>query len=326
MIRTRFRDALVVLALCLAFATMLPGQALAVDEDFTKGWTVELKTKSMFSSHTSYEFNNPNPPGQLLSRLQFPMKSIWWGAEVRKELGRFSTGVEYLSSMKNQESGRFNDTDWDDDASPKRMTNYGQTGCTLRNSFQLTADVDMQMADMVGLPPAFAVRPVLGFRMQRLRFMAHDGVQDDYNVPGAPAVRQALPGNTIAFEQYWYMPFIGLRLGYQWDNPPLLRRIKVSAQGDWSYTTGHNRDDHLLRGDRVTYERTVGNAWHAAAGVVFGLTEHFHVGVDADHLRIETRGTHHLDDGSYNIKFAWSDGVRAWSEQSSVMVKMGYTF
>jgi len=326
MIRTRFSAMLTGVALCLALAATTAPRAHAADYDLTKGWTVELKTKSMFSSHTSYEFKNPFPPGQLLSRLQFPMKSVWAGAEVRKELGRFSTGVEYLSSVQNQESGRFNDTDWDDDTSPKRMTNYGNTGCTLRDSFQATADVDMQIADMVGLPPAFAVRPVLGFRMQRLRFMAHDGLQYDYNTPGAAPVLQSLPGNTIAFEQYWYMPFIGLRLGYEWDNPPLLRRVKLSAQGDWSYTTGHNRDEHLLRGDRVTYERTVGNAWHAAAGVVFGLTEHFHVGLDADYLRIETRGTHHLDDSTNAFTFTWSDGVRAWSEQSSVMVKLGYTF
>jgi len=91
-----------------------------------------------------------------------------------------------------------------------------------------------------------------------------------------------------------------------------------------SYVVGRNHDVHRLRGDRTTDEHTTGSAWHGLAGVEIGLTEHLDLGLEADYLRIESTGSHKLEDSGYTL--TWSDGVRAWSEQSSLTLKLGYRF
>lgn len=260
-------------------------------------WVVEWKTKIMFNSHTSYEFGNPFSPFQApLSRLEYPMNSIWTGASVRRDLDRFSVGIEYLSTAANQYSGQMKDSDWDDDTTPKRLSVYSASATRMHPSFQLSADVDMQVRDWLHLPPAVDLRPVVGLRWQQLRFTMHDGAQYEYATDGSISQTDMLPGDVLRFKQNWYHLFTGLRLGYTWDNPPLLHRIKLNSQWDWSYVQGRDKDDHLLRGDRVTRDDTVGHAWHAMVGVAFGLTEQLDLGVEVERLRIRTAGWHrHID-------------------------------
>lgn len=136
-----------------------------------------LKTKFMFNSHSSYEFGNPYVPHQLLSRLEFPMESVWLGVAARRRLGRASLGFEYLTSLADHESGTMKDSDWDDDSASTRRTVYSESKCRMRPSIQLAVDLDLELADLAHLPEAVSLRPVAGFRWQHLLFVTHDGVQ-----------------------------------------------------------------------------------------------------------------------------------------------------
>ncbi len=290
------------------------------------GLEISIKQKTLFNSHTSYQFGNPVPPYQQpLSKLEFPVDSVWGGLEVRKQISRFSVGVDFLTSVTDQETGRFKDSDWAEESNTAFLTNYGETSCRLEPSYQVGADIDMQVADLLRLPKEFNLRPVLGFRWQQFSLMAHDGIQYDYDISGLPPDILDLPGNTIAFEQTWYQYFLGARVGYEWRSVPWLYRIKLQTQMDWSYVEGYNRDHHLLRaGNRITEEETTGDAWHAVLSAVFGITRNLDLGIEADYLKIETTGTHTLNDSNFSL--SWSNGVKVWSEQYGMSVKLGYRF
>jgi hypothetical protein len=309
-------------ALLLILVSPSPGHAADADTP----WSIEAKTKFLFNSHTSYEFGNPFPPYQSpLSRLEFPINSVWTGLEVRRSLGRFSIGLEYLATVSDQESGHFKDSDWDDENAPARLSIFGETKCSLRPSHQFRVDLDAQLGDLLRLPEAVELGPVIGFRWQRLSLLAHDGLQNTYDVTtGAVTGTYALHGDTISFLQDWYQYFVGARLGYTWAKPPLLHHVKFNSQADWSHVTGNNTDKHLLRGNRVTREDTTGHAWHVTLGVMLGLTEHLEAGVEGEYLNIETTGKHKWREMSQGLD--WSHGVRVWSEQSSLSVKLAYHF
>lgn len=312
----------VVLAFLLV-AACAPGRAQAEADD--PNWSVTLKTKFLFNSHTSYEFGNPLSPFQSpLSRLEFPLESVWVGGEIRRRLGRLSAGVEFLSSVSDQDAGTFKDSDWEDEENPTRLSIYSESQCRLQPSYQFAADVDMQVADLLTLPAGFAVRPMLGFRFQRFSFVAHDGTQYTYDTYGAVDGVDSISGDSISFQQDWYQLVAGLRLGYEWNRPPVLHRIAITSQLDWSHVFGRNLDRHLLRWDRTTRDETAGNAWHATLGVMFGLTESLDFGVEGEYLCIDTRGSHNLHNQETDM--TWSHGVRVWSEQTSVSVKVAYRF
>lgn len=312
----------VLLATGMLCVTLLPPAACHAGDT---NWEVTAKTKLLVNSHTSYEFGNLAPPYQTpLSRLEFPVDSVWTGGAVRGRQGRLSAGAEFLTSLTGQESGRFKDSDWDDDDAPDRLSIYGETDCRMQPSYQVTADVDVEVADAAGLPAAAELRPVLGFRWQRFSFIAHDGYQYEYDGSGNVQQTTPLPGDVLSFRQDWFQPFLGVRLGYAWEEVPLLHRLKLTSQFDWGYAVGRNRDLHLLRGSRRTEESTEGDARHVALGVVLGLTENVELGVEAEYLRIETTGTHTLYDNGSSHR--WHNGVRAWSEQTSYTVDLTYRF
>ncbi len=312
----------------VSVAVIIPTVCIGDDANSTEpSWQFEIKQNTLLNSHTSYEFANPGPPYQQpLSRLEFPVNSAWAGFEIKKRLSRFSGGIEFMTTVVDQETGRFKDTDWADDSMPWRLTNYGETDTRLNPSFQVGADIDIQVADLLRLPEHFDFRPVLGFNWQKLSLLVHDGFQYNYDTPGAPPIIMSLPGSTISFEQDWYRYLLGLRFGYQWTSIPYLHHLKLQTQADWSYVQGNNLDRHLLRGDRVTVEYTTGNAWHGSLGVLIGLTQNMELGLAADYLNIQTTGTHTLLIPSAGVDFGWSNGVKAWSEQLGLQVKLGYRF
>ena len=215
--------------------------------------------------------------------------------------------MEFLSSVSDQETGGFHDSDWDDDNDPGRLSIFGATKCTLTPSYQITSDIDVEVADALELPSGFSVRPLLGYRWQHFTFMTHDGYQIEYNASGAITRVYPLNGDTISFRQDWWQTFLGLRLGYEWKDVPLLHRLKLTSQFDWGYVKGKNRDLHLLRGNRETIEKTTGDARHVSLGVIFGLTENLDLGLEGEYLRIETRGDHYYYDStvitSYSIHY-----------------------
>lgn len=301
-----------------------PAGSTAVPRKSESPWVLEARIKKYVNSHTSYEFGNPFPPHQVpLSRLEFPLDSIWGGLEVRRSFNRFSAGVEFLTSFRDQETGRFKDSDWDDDTEPAFLTIYGETNCRLEPSYQVRADLDMQVADLLGLSGRFDLRPVIGLRRQRFSLVAHDGAQVDVYGPGV----LLLPGDSIAFEQKWSQYFVGLKFGYDFGPKFGLHRLKLGTQLDWGEVDGENEDRHLLRvGNRVTTENTDGHAWHGMLGIVAGLTKIIDLGLEVDYLRIKSTGTHRLQNDLFDLDFSFSNGVTVWSEQTSIIVKLAYRF
>lgn len=298
----------------------------APKETVVKPWSVDLKVKYFFSSHTSYEFGNPFPPGQApLSRLEFPMNSWWAGLEARRNLWRFSGGIEVMRNLSQESDGVFKDSDWTDDRRPYLKTIYSESGCSMDPSYTLRADLDMKVSDWLKLPVWFDLRPVLGFRWQRLAFVTHDGVQ--YSSEENNNRVDYLPGDGIRFDQTYWQYFAGLRGFHDLGKPLKLSRLTLHWQLDWAYLEGKNQDHHLLRdGNRFTYESTDGNAWHAALGLKIGLTKSINAGVELDYLRIRTTGNHRLVNNPYTLDINWNNGVEVWSDQMNVMMNLEYIF
>jgi len=127
-----------------------------------------------------------------LSRLEFPINSVWGGLEGRGDFSLFSAGVEFLTSVADQETADFRGRDWDDSEFPRRLTNYGDTDTRLFPSYQLRADIDMPVAALRRLPDRFDLRLVAAFRWQQLNLTPHEGGQFDY-----PSAGGRLQGNRI---------------------------------------------------------------------------------------------------------------------------------
>ncbi len=320
--------------LCLAGVFMFLGNDPAAcaaegeaQQTSVKPWSIDLKVLNYFKSHTSYEFGNPDPPGQVpLSRLEFPMNSWWAGVEVRRNIGRVSLGVEILRNISAEANGLFKDSDWDNDKDPTTRTIYSESNCRMEPSYNFRAEVDMQTSDWLKLPTRLELRPVVGFRWQRLSFVAHDGVQTEFSPTKGTTTVVALPGDVIRFEQTYWHYFFGLKTAYDLGRPMNLPRLKLHGQVDWAYVVGSNQDQHLLRGYRFTYEKTTGDAWHGTIGLKMEMTGSISAGAAFDYLRIQTKGSHRMVDGSVPFVMAWDNGVRVWSEQMNLMLYLEYAF
>jgi outer membrane protease len=288
-----------------------------------KKWSAELRVKRYFGSHTSYEFGNPFPPYQApLSRLEFPMNTWWAGGEVRRSFSRFSTGVEVLTAIPMESDGLMKDSDWDDDSAPGQRTIYSESQCRMEPSYRVRGDVDMKVGDWLGMPVWFDLRPVAGVRWQRLTLVAHDGAQTELGMPS-----MALPGDSIRFQQTYWQYFLGIRAAYDLERHLKAPRLKLHGQLDWAYVDGDNSDHHLLRmGNRMTYEKTRGDAWHASLGLKVGLTENINAGAELEYLRIRSEGSHQLVNDLFGIDFSFDHGVKVWSDQFSMMMSLEYLF
>jgi hypothetical protein len=295
------------LAMFLLFA-IFPALAAAEGE---KPWSAELHIKRYFGSHTSYEFGNPFPPYQVpLSRLEFPLNTWWAGGEFRRSFSRISAGVEVLRNVSRESDGSFKDSDWDDEARPGVKTIYSESQCRMEPSYMVRGDVDLKVADWLGLPVWFDLRPVAGVRWQRFELVSHDGVQTN-PAPGDNNPPTPLPGDTIRFEQTYWHYFLGIRTAYDLGRHIHASRLKLLCQLDWAYVDGDNRDHHLLReGSRMTYEKIRCHAWHASLGLKAGLTKNINAGVEAEYLLIRTRGSHRLVNDLFNIDMSFDHGVK----------------
>jgi len=311
------------LAALLFLSAVLPAIAAAEEEE--KPWSIELRLKRYFRSHTSYEFGNPFPPGQTpLSRLEFPINTWWAGWEVRRDFSRFSAGLEVLGSISRRSDGAMEDSDWDDDTQPKVKTIYSESSCRMEPSYMVRADVDLKVADWLGLPAWFDLRPVVGVRGQWLDLVSHDGVQYELTSDTAP---EPLPGDGIRFEQTYRQFFVGIKLAYDMERHTGTAPVRFFGQVDWAAVEGHNSDHHLLRaGNRWTYEDTRGYAWHGSFGFKAGLTANLHAGLEFEYLWIETTGSHRMEVYDSGMSFSFDHGVKVWSQQKSVTLSLEYRF
>lgn len=312
------------LGVCLFWAGLISACPSRAED---KPWTIELKTKLMFNSHTSYEFGDPdNPELSPLSRLEFPLDSFWVGFEARRQLGRLSLGVEFLSNVLAQGSGMMKDSDWEYPENPSLLSTVSHSRCRLNPSFQLSGDIDVQVADALNLSSAFDVRPVIGFSWQQLSFTTSDFTQTGYDIDGTVLYTITSPGNGILFDQDWYQAFFGVRLGYTFRNPPLIHQLKLYTQLDWRYVRGRNIDRHLWREpNRISKENTSGEGWHAIVGAMWPLSESLDLKFEFEYLRIKTTGSHKLA-SDWIETWVWRNGVKVWSEQRSFNLTLSYHF
>lgn len=214
------------------------------------------------------------------------------------------------------------DSDWDDDENPGLRTIYSESDNRINPSHSIRAEVDLKVSDWLGFPRRVDLRPVIGWRWQRLRFVTHDGVQS--TIGETPL---ALPGDGIRFCQTYHQYFVGLKSDIDLTGYVPLPRFNLLMQADWAYVEGKNEDLHLLRaGQRYTFERTHGEAWHGFFCLKAGLTDKLALGLEIDWLQISTTGSHRLLNVPFEVDFTLDHGVTVWSRQTSLALVLEYAF
>ncbi len=313
----------------LSFAQVAPTATVnaAEEEDSMLPWSVELKTRYFFNSHTSYEFGNPFPPYQApLSRLEFPLDSWWAGISLRREFSRFSTGAEVFRNISDQVDGTMMDSDWDDDDRPDVKTIYSESNCRMEPSYMVRGDVDLKISDWLKLPRWLDLRPSVGLVWQNFSLVTYDGMQY-YPAPGSEQTPDPLPGDGIDFEQTYWQFFVGFKTAFDLGKPFRLYALELLTQVDWAYVRADNEDHHLLRsGRRITDDKTTGDARHALMDLKVGFTRNFNANIGLEYLRISTTGTHRLVNELFGIDFSFDHGVKVWSEQMNVTMSLEYLF
>jgi hypothetical protein len=297
----------------------------AVVQPCGRVWTIDYRVKTYFDSNTTYQFGvpetSPNPYSPL-SKLSWPLDSTWHGVQVGVEKPKWRAHFEWLTPMVHDAYRNMADYDWsgpDRDpaslsSSPERWTD-GQT-VELEGSFKLT--------DHIFRTP-LELWPVIGFRFQRFGLMAHDGDQiiNDGTFPNLPPVGYHWQGDTVSFNQQYYMGYVGAQIRGNW-NVSNCRCVTFVLQADWADTWGFNVDHHISGYEasgihRYTTESTQGGTFHIALTAETQVSKRFFLGVQADHLEVRTWGSHHLvETGAANVDLTWTNGVSATSDQNSL--------
>lgn len=289
-------------------------------------WTVDYQVKTFMDSNTRYQFGTPETstnPYSPLSKLVWPLDSAWHGLQVGVERPKWRAHFQWLTPVTSNVGRDMADYDWSgpdrDPASlsqsPERW-NDGQN-IELEGSYKLT---DCFLSRPIEL------WPLIGFRFQRFDITGYDGVQviNDGTFPNLPPVGYRWDGDTITFNQQYYMGYIGAQLrGHI--NIMKVRPVTWSLQADWAGTWGYNVDHHISgyedRGiQRYTMESTQGGAFHVAFNIESPLGKRFSTGIQVDHTEIRTWGSHHfVMTGASTADETWSNGVQASSDQTSIM-------
>lgn len=285
---------LVLISLLLSGAgTSLQAAERPVGIDPERNWELRSDLKYFFASNTSYEFGDTNAaPDKPLSRLEFPLNTLWMGGELRRNFPRCSIGLNALTTVARNTFGRFKDSDWLNPTDWNERTVFSKSSCRMESGNTVGGDIDLKVADWLRLPKELDVRPLIGLQWQQFNLMAHDGVQYEYN-PVSPDL--AMPGNSIHFRQDYWEYLIGLRSAWDMGRPLNLLPVKALAEIHWAYVTGDNEDHHLLReGNRYTFEKTDGWAFYVSTGLKANLAKNIVAGASIDYKIIRTTGSHRL--------------------------------
>ena len=314
-------------------ANTSPGQRGKLNHP--KNWAFDFGVQYFLMSHTSYQFANSGAPFQNpLSKLQFPLNTWWLETELRRTCPRWSIGARAGLSVAKNVDGRFKDSDWLNPGNTSMLTTYSESAMRSENSYLFRTDADVNISDWLGLPPSFEIRPLFAFEFQRLKLMAHDGVQweiGSYDPDGSGSLdgyasAQALAGNSIHFRQDYYMYQIGLRGIYDGFKIGKYITIKVRGEADWGPVVGYNEDNHLLR-DLFGYIRSSGNSLYFSTGLDMVFAKTITAGISMDYLCIRTTGMLHDRDLGRGGVEAWNDeSVKVWSDQTSITARVSYAF
>jgi hypothetical protein len=280
-------------------------------QDPVCGWTIDYRFRSIANGHTSYEFGMPGG-WTPLSRLHFDLDSNWHGFQIGRQREDWGIHLEYMVPMQRGVQGYLNDYDWmipgadftDLGVTRERWTegnmlDFGGEYLLFQNLFEFPTDL----------------WATCGFRWQQYNLMCYDGVQYKYDNVWLPNPFR-YPGNVIAFDQQYYLYYIGGQLRSSVSMGPL-PPVRLTLQGDWAYTDGRNVDHHLIReGDRYTIEQTHGDTWHLGLTAEAPVRRWLTVGCQVDYQQTRTEGHHRLLNVPMGEDYTWTNGVRAWSDQT----------
>ncbi|HQP91775.1 MAG TPA: hypothetical protein PLU24_03790, partial [Candidatus Omnitrophota bacterium] len=153
---------------------------------------------------------------------------------------------------------------------------------------------------------------------------AHDGLQEEYFPP--PQTDVPFAGDAISFRQDYWQYFVGARGSFDAGKPAGLIPVKLLYETRLSFVSGYNKDHHLLRGQRYSFDETYGFGFYFALGFETRLTKNFTLDTGVDYQMFRTYGTHRLDDQTLGIDKTWSNGVKVWSDQIGVKLNFKYRF
>ena len=288
-----------------------------------KNWEFTFGTQRFVASHTSYEFGTDLPPfTKPLSRLEFPINTWWLNFDLRRTCPRWSVGARAGLSVNRNSNNWMKDSDWGNSGGENYLTNYSQSYCDVREAYQFSGDVDVNVSDWLRLPANLEIRPLFTFRYQHFSLMAHDGVQWNYDAGNS----ESMPGNAISFRQDWWLYMIGARGSYSIDINRNLT-VKLKGEADWGPALGYNIDHHIQReGKRLTLENTMGNALYFMTGLDMVIAKTVTIGVGVDYTWISTTGTHWFYNAPEGTDLRWTDGVKVWSDQLALIARVSYAF
>lgn len=277
--------------------------------------------KKYLNSFTSYQFQNPFPPGQdPLSRLEFPIDQWFGGLRAGYSTSGWNAEAQGWININNEARTMFQDSDWTDPVMPGQKTVFSESHCRMNRGLLFDVKLDMATA----LSHAIDIRPVLGWRYESFFFTTHDGLQAEFegNV-------QDLPGDGIEFRQTFTHYYLGAMFRRNFDASrysPFLPDLRLDVQLDYALVKATNEDLHLLRaGNRITQENTRGHCWHASATAAFIFSDMFRARIEADFQRLLTNGGHRLMNYPLEIDFSF-DGAHVWSDQFSVAAVGEFSF
>lgn len=302
-----------------------------------KNWEFDIGMQRFILSHTSYEFGNPDAPFQKpLSRLEFPLNTWWLDLKLRRTCPRWSIGGRAGFAVNpHTDGGLMKDSDWENVENTDMLTTYSKSQCEMEKGYLFRGDVDVNISDWFKLPRSLEIRPLFAFQFQRFFLMAHDGMQwsngsydvEEAEYPSGDLNSTPLPGDMIHFQQDYYIYLIGLRGSYE-----LLRlgknlMLKINGEADWGPVLGYNQDYHVQReGSRFTYEKTSGNALYFSAGLDMIIAKDITAGLKMDYMWIRTTGVHRMSNIPLGQDQTWPDGVKVWSDQTSLTAHISYAF
>lgn len=289
-----------------------------------RNWEVKLDSKYFFASNTSYQFGYPDRgDGMPISRLEFPINNLWMGGEIKRNFKRYSVRINALSSVMRNTRGRMKDSDWENQDDLSERTIFSTSANRMNYGIIAGGDADLKVSDRFNFAPSLDIRPLVGFQWQKFSFTVHDGVQHYYD---PPAPDDPLPGNLLDFDQTYWQYFVGVRSAWDMGRPFKLPSLKFLTELHGGYVTGYNKDHHLLRGDRYTFERTHGYCFYVCLGLEAQVTKNISLGTGIDYLMIRTRGTHNWRHNAIGVDEIWRNGVKVYSDQIGIKLNLAYRF
>ena len=300
-----------------------------------KNWMFDFGLQRFMMSHTSYAIGNPDAPFQKpLSVLEFPLNTWWLNFELRRTCPRWSIGTRAGLSVARNIDGPMKDSDWENPSSTQMLTTYSESACRAEGNFKFRTDADVNISDWLRLPPGFQIRPLVAFEFQRLSLMAHDGTQwsvgnyddeDEMDLDGQIGA-SALNGDSIEFRQDYYIYQIGLRGVYDGFKIGKYINIKAHGEADWGPVLGYNKDHHLLRNDLFGFIKSSGTSMYFSAGLDMVIAKTVTAGITMDYMFIRTNGVTRHSNVPQNEDSTWADGVKVWSDQTSLIAHVSYAF